>query len=191
MIGPRVTPGFALLMGAVLAVSCTTEPSRRFDKGGPLHLDPTSWPAGLSLVVVTVDDTVREGDRVQIGYAIRNRGSAMRFRNDPLDFGLEVSGPRGEIRPQQQLEFPSLGDLPDLYLPDGSMLVNIIDITCINGQYFLKSRSDCIASFPLGLGEFRVIITYRGTVVSDSVDTRAQATGPRLVDTTTVVIVPE
>jgi hypothetical protein len=149
-----------ILGAAPYLVSACTGPQQGKD-GFPL-LDSTSWLPGLSLSASAIRDTIRRGEALEIAYFVRNRGPASEFRHDPLFVQIAVMGPSGAVlKPMQLDEAPALGSRPELVIPSGGLLGQVVNLMCGSWLYSASQNSHCAYRYEFEhLGDYRIIVRY-------------------------------
>lgn len=158
----------AMLMTPVLLtlISCSRaqSPAAAPPDGGTVRqlMGIRGSSPGLTLTAVPVADSISARDSVRVLYFLKNNGTAIRLRNNPGLFHVQVWGPGGgPLALRNEHELPALGGLTDVTLPHDGILGRIINLECYTLGFAPKPTGTCLWSYDLHRpGEYRIVVTY-------------------------------
>ena len=182
----------ALLSTCALSACAGPKPARHDQATtGTLVQDAASWPQGLSIAAAFIADTVRVGQPLRLVYYVRNRGPTALFRHDPLFLVIEVMAPSGRFVEREDLyEPPQLGSRPDVLIPDGGFMGQVIDLRCGSWLFTSSTGSSCAFRYVINeVGTYRVVVHYSAIPPPSKT---AEESKPLMLssDTATVVLMP-
>ncbi len=132
------------------------------------------WPAlsesSLTVRTVLAKDTIGVGERAQLLYFVINGGSPKPFWNDPgLSWFLVEAEEGPPLTPRSAgARTESFGPQVRLMIPARSMLVRLVDLSCIVAPYGQQVAGACDYGWNFSRpGRYRVIASYHGTQVQN------------------------
>jgi hypothetical protein len=178
-----------LPLSGLLACNLATPGGRRGEAGTDVGVQLASGRDTMMMVLRPIQDTIRVGEPAQLLYLIRNSGTLLSFRNDPTFFEFEVTDPSGKrLRPSLTTEPPSLGGVPELALPPGGVVGQIVDLSCGTWLYVDETSSKCAYRYSFELpGAYSVRLRYAPPAPPDI--GRPGRTGPLMLSNTVHIVV--